>query len=729
MQIDSKQTASTVLRAAPGRGRGRLPSIALLLLASAAVSEEGLVAHYRFDEGSGSVVRDAGPHGLNGTIHGATYRALDEGYALEFDGVDDHVIVPDSPHLQLAEAVTVMVWLNTPAESTQNVLGKNGCSVLRQNYRLNLSRTQAGLTVVECPEHGKEVTGDGVKSGSWFHVAGTFEAGKIRMYVDGALRGEQLEDAFDTGTLEAPLYIGGSFYGPGLNGLYTGQIDDVRIYSRALSEDEIHARYEAEKDLRVSTLDRLLAQVSPSESRDTTPPSLHSPRPAPDTQQSGPVVLTAIFEEHGAGIDVSSAVIEVDGVDYTGRAQIDSQGVRLALPELRRGVHEVSVVVADEAGNLGNALRWRFGIDTPVKTTSGFEDGVFRVDGEPYFPVGIYSSSVSPWYHLPIIEHAAAAGINYKLAGERNIVPLLDELQQVGMKGLVQVYWASQDLRQGGPEPLTQLVESVRSHPANLGWWNEYSSVNETALATDTYEIIRRLDADHPVLYMLAWAGELSDAYFVYAYPILNPLLPDDSILSMDELVLQPAFDAVREEGEGKQVWFGSQAFDYRLDSNRGKVITLEGGFRPTRAEIRSMNYFALTKGVKGLCFYAPSGEIPGTDYVEDVSLFPRQWTEMLKIATQVRYLAPTLAAGKVAAMGQLAQGAPAIHFIELVHDDEHTLIAVNAEPQHVLATWEFQEPVPLLMLFEDRVSEGPVETFTDLFEPLEVHVYRWSAP
>ncbi len=75
-----------------------------------------------------------------------------------------------------------------------------------------------------------------------------------------------------------------------------------------------------------------------------------------------------------------------------------------------------------------------------------------------------------------------------------------------------------------------------------------------------------------------------------------------------------------------------------------------------------------------------------------------------------------------------LTKGTSAVHFIELVHDDEHTLIAVNAEPEHVLATWEFQASVPLTMLFEDRASDGPVQTFTDLFEPLEVHVYRWSA-
>jgi len=277
--------------------------------------------------------------------------------------------------------------------------------------------------------------------------------------------------------------------------------------------------------------------------------------------------------------------------------------------------------------------------------------------------------------------------------------------------------------------PLTELVERARHHPAMLGWWNEYTSVNQADLARDTYRLIRKNDPNHPVLYMLAWAGAFSDGYFVYGYPILNPLLPDDSITSIDELILQPAFQAAREEGVGKQVWFVSQAFDYRLDSNRGEIVTLEGGFRPSREEIRAMNYFALTKGVKGLAFYAPGGEIPGTEYTDDVAIYPRQWTEVLTVASELRHLTPTLAAGTRAQTVELEQPEEGIHFIELVHDAVHTLIAVNAKPSMVLATWRFDHPQRPNVLFEDRVPQSASLNFTDLFHPLQVHIYQWPSP
>ena len=110
------------------------------------------------------------------------------------------------------------------------------------------------------------------------------------------------------------------------------------------------------------------------------------------------------------------------------------------------------------------------------------------------------------------------------------------------------------------------------------------------------------------------------------------------------------------------------------------------------------------------------------------MALYPRQWTEILKVASEVRLLAPVLAAGTPANTARLGQSNEAIQFFELSASSTQTLIAVNVEPEMVLAEWHFEQPVSLTVLFEDRVSADRVESFTDLFEPLQVHIYQWSA-
>lgn len=695
-----------------------------------AASGEGLVAHYPFDEGSGSVVRDVSGNDNHGTIHGATYVKLQEGYALEFDGEDDHVAIPSSDNLKLPDTLSVAVWVNTKFADTGGVVSKNGDNLLRQNYHISLEQGGIRFNLVQPPYVGKEVRGPAVTADRWYHIVGTYDAQDIKIYLNGKFGGVNHSGKFSVGTYDDPLYIGATSYGGKLISHFTGQIDDVRIYNRALSEQEIRSQYKAGKETRISKLSAMLKLVSSFEQRDTTPPTLSLASPPPDSTAGPDAVISAKFADAGSGIDVSSARILLDGVDRTRKAKISKNGFTLQPSKsLKKGVHRVEVAVSDKAGNRGNRLRWRFGVDTPVVVEAKFEQGVFLVSGEPFFPMGIYSGSVSSPARekLGYLAQAAEAGINHALDGGQ-----LDMYLKYGVKALREVYWAAGALAKGNERPLAERLKT-KDHPALLGWWAEYSSSDQEHIVAPAYRFIKERDPNHPVLFMHTWAGPHGDVYFVYAYPILNPLLEGDHVVHLYNDCLKPAFEAAAAEGKGKQVWFISQAFDYRIITHRGKIVTLHGGFRPSREEIRAMNYLALAKGVKGLLYYAPGSEIPDTEYADDLVIYPRQWTEALKIAREVRHLAPVLAAGQRAETVRLEEDNPAIHYRELVRDGLHTLIAVNVERDLALAKWVFDTPSQPKVLFEDRMVPEKLSVMTDLFEPLEVHVYQWrltaSAP
>ena len=89
-----------------------------------AQSDEGLVAEWHFDEGSGSVVKDISGNGNNGTIYGATWVDGKFGKALSFDGMDDYVEITYgslSPIGSLSY-FTTEAWIKTSDTSSIGVI-------------------------------------------------------------------------------------------------------------------------------------------------------------------------------------------------------------------------------------------------------------------------------------------------------------------------------------------------------------------------------------------------------------------------------------------------------------------------------------------------------------------------------------------------------------------------------------------------------------------------------
>ena len=87
--------------------------------ASFTVNPAGLVAHWKFDEGSGTTASDASGNGNTGTlINGPQWTAGKVGNALYFDGIDDVITVADSNSLDLSSAFTLSAWVNPASTST-----------------------------------------------------------------------------------------------------------------------------------------------------------------------------------------------------------------------------------------------------------------------------------------------------------------------------------------------------------------------------------------------------------------------------------------------------------------------------------------------------------------------------------------------------------------------------------------------------------------------------------
>ena len=716
-------------------------SLAFSLSCGAMAAEKGLVLHFTFDEGSGARARDLSGAGNDGKIVGAKHVQSGKGYVLDLKGA--YVEVPDSPSLRIEKEVTIEAWIKNRRRAGC-VLAKNGSSTYRQNYQfwfdrqgipsfyLNGNGAERYVRAKNCP----------IDPNKWYHIVGVYDGDEVRIYYNGKLKASKEFETFTMGTYEKPLYIGAYYYegakGNKLSADFDGLIDDVKIYDRGLSVEEIVASYKAGMISRGWTVSTVASEFRKV---DTTPPMLNLAMPAPDSTVKANATIRARFADAGSGIDISSAKILLDGKNLTGQAKVTEKGIELR-PEnpLEKGIHGVVVTVADKAGNVGNRLAWRFGVGTkvPLDIKLDKENGVFVVSGEPFFPVGLYCGATHPSsVREPLLAQAAAAGFNYQTVPDTTSKAGLDMMLKHGQKAVRKMNYTMWAYNKGDKSLLEEALKQ-KDHPAVLAWWTEFGAprAKDITAMNPICKALRERDPEHPVLLMGCWAHAFdrlfvkSDIYWVYSYPINLTTTPARiDIMALWFQCLGPAFKSAATVGKGKPVWLVSQAFDYRINNSPGRqlIITPPDEFRPSPVELRAMNYLALAKGVRGLLFYAPGVPIKGTNKWNIVTYYSKPWNELLIIAGEVRHLSPVLAVGKPAETVRIDVEKDTVHYQELEYKGTHTLIAVNVTRNEVRAKFLFTKPVQVKALFEDRELSEKASGMADTFKPLEVHVYQWK--
>jgi len=200
-----------------------------------------LVAWYKFDQGSGDVIADSGPSGIDGSAHGDPAWADGVlGKAMAFDGNDAYVNLGNDPKFNITNQITVSAWIKVNAfdRSYQTIISKGDTSWrLQRNAGTDtLEFGCMGLPVPNNVTWGGIFGKIGVNDGQWHHAVGTYDGRKISLYVDCVL--DVSEDVIGSiKTNDHPVYIGQNAEKPGR--FWNGLIDDVRVYSYALSADEI----------------------------------------------------------------------------------------------------------------------------------------------------------------------------------------------------------------------------------------------------------------------------------------------------------------------------------------------------------------------------------------------------------------------------------------------------------------------------------------------------------
>ena len=222
--------------------------VALIVLFSTAfyaqiIPRDGLVAYYKFDDGSGTLVSDSSDNGLTGEIvGGAEWSDGFVGGALLFNGTDSYVNCGNSPDFDMEFEITLIAWVY-PYDLMDNMhdpwLSKGDHTYAIKNHS---DSNSFEFFINDGDWHAVRIDRTEDDNEVWHQYAGTYDGIQLVSYIDGV--------PLDTLELESFINVNTTEFWMGANSeeggrFFEGKLDEALVYNRALSAEEIAALYDS----------------------------------------------------------------------------------------------------------------------------------------------------------------------------------------------------------------------------------------------------------------------------------------------------------------------------------------------------------------------------------------------------------------------------------------------------------------------------------------------------
>ncbi|MCH6236131.1 LamG-like jellyroll fold domain-containing protein [Cognataquiflexum rubidum] len=206
------------------------------------VTENGLVGHWKMNEGSGAKLIDSSGNGNNATImntsSGVVWVQGKDGLAINLNGFSNRfATVPSNSSLNMTNAITITAWIRTNALVRKQILSKGGpdgyeLSIFETGkieFRINRESSGSTYRLYSIQNYPTDGT-------TWMHVAATFNGTKSQIFINGVLDNSATYAPTTIKTNTTELQIGAR---SSIN-RWVGDLDEVKLYNRVLSDVEIN---------------------------------------------------------------------------------------------------------------------------------------------------------------------------------------------------------------------------------------------------------------------------------------------------------------------------------------------------------------------------------------------------------------------------------------------------------------------------------------------------------
>jgi Concanavalin A-like lectin/glucanases superfamily/Domain of unknown function (DUF1929)/Bacterial Ig domain/IPT/TIG domain/Kelch motif len=288
-----------------------------------------LIGAYAFNEGSGATVADSSGNGNNGTVSNTTWSTAGKfGSALSFNGSSSWVTVNDANNLDLTTGMTLEAWVNPAALGTiwrTTIMKEQSGGLVYSLYANTDTSRPSGHVFVGSEQDTRGTTA--LALNSWTHLAVTYDGATLRLYINGTeVSSKPLSGSIHTST--GVLRIGGnSIWGE----YFSGLIDEIRIYNRALTTAEI------QNDMN-----------APIGVSDTAPPTVSLTAPSNGASVSGAVTVSANATDN---VGVAGVQFLLDGAPLGAEDTTSPYSLSWNSATVANGAHTLSARARDAVGN------------------------------------------------------------------------------------------------------------------------------------------------------------------------------------------------------------------------------------------------------------------------------------------------------------------------------------------------------------------------------------------
>ena len=301
-------------------------------------TKSGPIVRLALDEGGGTTAADSSGNGNSGTLqNGASWTSGRSGGAVNLDGVDDTVFISNSAGLtSITNGLTVAAWVYRPANQTgfASVLSREVGTGYYEHFYLGFENGKYRWFVNTSGGYSNSSLGGTAPTGQWIHMVGTYDGTTVTLYVNGALQfSTPHSGTFGSDTTGIAIGANHNSAAHQPDDPFSGKVDDVNIYSYALTAQEALQLY----------------QSAPSSSGDSTAPTVSMSAPANASTVSGSAVTVSATASDNVGL--AGVQFKLDGANIGAEDTSAPSSISWNTTQVSGGSHSLTAVARDTSNN------------------------------------------------------------------------------------------------------------------------------------------------------------------------------------------------------------------------------------------------------------------------------------------------------------------------------------------------------------------------------------------